>query len=99
MLFGMQSRLFTLLPGMIQILKNTVTLLLTLWVVHLLWHFALPVTGVLALIVVLKIGYTVLFPYLPGRWFAVKGFFPEPCLEWEHQNIVQDIPASVPVAG
>ena len=74
-LFGMQSRLFTLLPGMIQILKNTVTLLLALWVVHLLWHFTLPVTGVLALVVVLKIAYVVLFPYLPGKWFAVKGLW------------------------
>ncbi len=72
-LFGLQSRLFTMPPGLLQTLKYSVTLLLALWVVQQIWYFALPVAGVLGLTVVLVIAYPVCFPYLPGKWFAVKG--------------------------
>lgn len=72
-LFGLQSRLFTTPPGMLQMLQCSVTLLLALWLVQQIWYFALPVAGVLGLIVVLAIAYPVCFPYLPGKWFAVKG--------------------------
>ncbi len=72
-LFGLQSRLFTMPPGLLQTLKYGVTLLLALWLVQQIWPFALPVAGVLGLTVVLTIAYPVCFPYLPGKWFAVKG--------------------------
>ena len=72
-LFGLQSRLFTMPPGLLQTLKYGVTLLLALWLVQQIWPFALPVAGVLGLTVVLVIAYPVCFPYLPGKWFAVKG--------------------------
>ncbi len=72
-LFGLRSRLFTTAPGLLQMLKRSVTLLLALWLVQQIWPFALPVAGVLGLIVVLAIAYPVGYPYLPGKWFAVKG--------------------------
>lgn len=72
-LFGLQSRLFTAPPGLLQTLKYGVTLLLALWLVQQKWQFALPVAGVLGLTAVLTIAYPVCFPYLPGKWFAVKG--------------------------
>ena len=72
-LFGLQSRLFTVPPGLLQTLKYGVTLLLALWLVQQIWYFALPVAGVLGLTVVLTIAFPVCFPYLPGKWFAVKG--------------------------
>jgi len=72
-LFGLQSRLFTAPPGLLQTLKYGVTLLLALWLVRQIWPFALPITGVLGITVVLAIAYPVCFPYLPGKWFAVKG--------------------------
>ena len=72
-LFGLQSRLFTAPPGLLQTLKYSVTLLLALWLARQIWPFALPVAGVLGLTMVLTIAYPVCFPYLPGKWFAVKG--------------------------
>ena len=72
-LFGLQSRLFTMPPGLLQTLKYGVTLLLALWLVRQIWPFAIPVAGVLGLTIVLTIAYPVCFPYLPGKWFAVKG--------------------------
>ena len=72
-LFGLQSRLFTMPPGLLQTLKHSVTLLLALWLVQQIWPFVIPVAGVLGLTVVLTIAYPVCFPYLPGKWFAVKG--------------------------
>ena len=72
-LFGLQSRLFTTLPGLLQTLKYSVTLLLALWLVRQIWPLAIPVAGVLGLTVAMTIAYPVCFPYLPGKWFAVKG--------------------------
>lgn len=74
-LFGMRSRLFTVGQGLAQIARYTVLLLLAMWIVQKLWSYAIPAVGVILIIATIEVLYPVLFPYLPGKWFAVKGLW------------------------
>ena len=73
--FGLQSRLFTWLPGLLQTLGYSFTLILLLWIAHLLWGSSIPAVGILLLTVLLATAYPILFPWLPGTRFAVKGLW------------------------
>jgi hypothetical protein len=50
-------------------------LLLAMWVVQQFWSYAMPAGGVICLMAGIGVLYPVLFPYLPGKWFAVKGLW------------------------
>ena len=73
--FGLQSRLFTWLPGLLQTLGYSFTLILLLWIAHLLCGSSIPAVGILLLTVLLATAYPILFPWLPGTRFAVKGLW------------------------
>lgn len=70
--FGFQSRLFTWLPGLGQFLGYCLALVLVLLGIQIFFGFAVPwkILAITALICTL---YPLLFPWIPGDRFAVKG--------------------------
>ena len=74
-IFGLRSRLFTWLPGLLQVLGYSFTLILLLWIAHLLCGSSIPAAGILFLTALLATAYPILFPWLPGSRFAVKGLW------------------------
>lgn len=73
--FGMRSRLFTVVPGLVQLMKYCVILLVAMWLVGQFWSYSIPAVEIIGLVAGLGVLYPVLFPYLPGKWFATKGFW------------------------
>ena len=73
--FGLQSRLFTWLPGLLQTLGQSFILILVLWIAHLLCGSSVPFVGILLLVTLLATAYPILFPWIPGSRFAVKGLW------------------------
>jgi hypothetical protein len=73
-LFNMQSRLFSWLPGLVQFLGYSFLLVLLLWGVGLVWDVPVPL-GVVGLTALVATAYPVLYPWIPGMRFAVKGLW------------------------
>ncbi|NIQ37358.1 MAG: hypothetical protein GTN81_02035 [Proteobacteria bacterium] len=73
-LFNMQSRLFSWLPGLVQFLGYAFLLLLLLWSVGRIWNLPVPL-GVVGLTALVATAYPVLYPWIPGMRFAVKGLW------------------------
>ncbi len=73
--FGLRSRLFTWLPGFLQALRYSLVLALTLWALDPLFGIAVPVLPIVTLMAVLATAYPIVFPWLPGKRFAVKGLW------------------------
>lgn len=67
--YNLKSRAFTWLPGMLQWLGYTVLIAFGLSLMH---HGRIP-WPMFAVITLIATAYPLLFPYLPGRRFAVKG--------------------------
>lgn len=72
--FGLQSRAFTWLPGLLQFLGYSLTLALALLVVQELWGLTAPL-GLVGIVALTATAYPLLFPWIPGRRFAVKGIW------------------------
>lgn len=73
-LFGLQARLFTWLPGFLQFLGYSLLLALVLFIAEkgLGWPVPLGLMGITAL---LATAYPILFPVLPGKRFSIKGLW------------------------
>lgn len=70
--FGLQSRLFTWLPGLLQFLRLALFALVFFLGAALIWEIAIP-WEMVGLTAILATAYPLLFPWLPGQRFAVKG--------------------------
>jgi hypothetical protein len=73
-LFGMQSRLYTWLPGLVQSLGYSFAIVLLFWGIEQIWGWQIPI-GIIYLTGVLATAYPILFPWIPGVGFAVKGLW------------------------
>ncbi|NIS72287.1 MAG: hypothetical protein GTO12_26165 [Proteobacteria bacterium] len=73
-LFGLQSRLYSWLPGLVQFLGYSFLLALVLWFVELVWNIPVPL-GLVGLTALIATAYPVLYPWIPGVRFAVKGLW------------------------
>lgn len=72
--FGLKSRSFTWLPGLMQFMIYSVWLVFLLAIVEGLWGLSGPIE-LIALTAFLGTAYPLLFPWLPGARFAVKGLW------------------------
>ncbi len=72
--FGLQSRLFTWLPGLVQVLGYSFGIVFVFWIVEQIWKLPVPL-GIIAITAILASAYPILFPWIPGRRFAVKGLW------------------------
>lgn len=72
--FGLQSRLFTWIPGLIQYLGYSFAAVVVLWGMEKIWGLPVPI-GFIVLTAVLATVYPILFPWIPGTRFAVKGLW------------------------
>jgi acetyl-CoA decarbonylase/synthase complex subunit gamma len=70
--FGLQSRLFTWLPGLVQYVGYAAVIVMVLMLLGLVWEVSAPL-GLILVVAALGTAYPVLFPWLPGRRFAIKG--------------------------
>ena len=73
-LFGLRSRVFSWLPGFVQVLGYSVTLFVALLVVEQIWDLPAPI-GVVGITAFLATAYPVFFPWIPGARFAVKAIW------------------------
>ena len=72
--FGLQSRLFTWLPGLVQVVSYSFGIVFVFWIVEQIWKLPVPL-GIIAITAILAGAYPILFPWIPGRRFAVKGLW------------------------
>lgn len=72
-IFGLKSRLFTWLPGFVQSMKYAILITILFWITGKLWNIPVPFIGVLGIVGIISTTYPILYPYLPGTRFAVKG--------------------------
>ncbi len=70
--FGLQMRGFSWVPGLKQMLGYSLLLLIIFMTAHWLWGSSVPV-GVLVIAAFVATAYPLLFPWIPGDRFAVKG--------------------------
>jgi hypothetical protein len=73
-LFGWRARAFAWMPGLLQYLGYAAMALLGLLGVEALGGPSAPV-GMLGIVAWLGTAYPLLFPYIPGRRFAIKGLW------------------------
>ncbi|MHC4105449.1 MAG: hypothetical protein ACYSR9_10945, partial [Planctomycetota bacterium] len=73
-LFDLQSRLFTWLPGLVQVFAYSFSIVLAFWGIEQIWGLPVPM-GIIVLTGVLATAYPILFPWIPGDRFAVKGLW------------------------
>lgn len=72
--FGLQSRLFSWLPGLVQYMSYSFAIILIFLFVQLFWGRPAP-WGLVTITAILATAYPVLFPWLPGQRFSVKGLW------------------------
>ncbi len=72
--FDLQMRLFSWLPGLVQYLGYSLALTLALFALEWLWGIEVPL-GLIPLTALLGTAYPILFPWIPGHRFAVKGLW------------------------
>lgn len=72
--FGFMSRVFTWLPGFMQYMGYVILLAIGLLFIEQIWGITAPL-GIIPLSAVLATAYPLLFPWIPGRRFAVKGIW------------------------
>ncbi len=72
--FGLQMRLFSWLPGLVQYVGYSIAALLVLLGLELLWGIEAPL-ALVPLAAGLGTAYPILFPWIPGKRFAVKGLW------------------------
>ena len=72
--FGLQSRVFTWVPGLIQYVGYSIKAAIVLFALEWAWGIEVPL-GIVPVAAILGTGYPLLFPWLPGERFAVKGLW------------------------
>jgi acetyl-CoA decarbonylase/synthase complex subunit gamma len=72
--FGLRARAFTWLPGLVQSTHYSLAVIACMFGLSLLFSFSVPL-GVVAIVALTTTAYPLLFPWLPGRRFAVKGLW------------------------
>ncbi len=72
--FGLRMRLFSWLPGVVQYLGYSLKMVLALFLLELLWGIEVPL-ALVPLAALLGTAYPILFPWIPGQRFAVKGLW------------------------
>jgi hypothetical protein len=73
-IFGLRSRLFTWLPGLLQALVYSFAIVFVFWGIERIWGFRVPM-GLIVLTAILATAYPIFFPWIPGARFAVKGLW------------------------
>lgn len=73
--FGLPARLFTWLPGLLQAVAYSLMAALALCVLALFGGPRVPIAAMAAIAALLATLYPILFPWLPGVRFAVKGLW------------------------
>ncbi len=73
--YGLWSRLFSMLPGMLQHLRFSFLALAVLLAASVLVGSSVPFWGMVGLTAALAAAYPILYPWLPGRRFGVKGLW------------------------
>lgn len=73
-MFDMQSRLYTWLPGLVQSLGYSFAIVLFFWLIEIVWGLPVPL-GIVYITGILATAYPILFPWIPGDRFAVKGLW------------------------
>jgi hypothetical protein len=66
--------LYTWLPGLVQSLGYSFAIVLLFWGIEQIWGWQIPI-GIIYLTGVLATAYPILFPWIPGVGFAVKGLW------------------------
>ncbi len=72
--FGLKMRLFSWLPGLVQYLGYSLAAILAFFGLELLWGIEAPL-ALIPLTAGLGTAYPILFPWIPGKRFAVKGLW------------------------
>ncbi len=72
--FGLQMRTFSWLPGLKQMFGYSVLVVLAFLALHALVGWSIPV-GLIAISMLIATMYPLLYPWLPGARFAVKGLW------------------------
>jgi acetyl-CoA decarbonylase/synthase complex subunit gamma len=72
--FGLSMRTFSWLPGLKQMVGYSLLLVLSFIVANWIWGSSVPL-GLLAIAVFVATAYPLLFPWIPGERFAVKGLW------------------------
>ncbi len=72
--FGLKMRLFSWLPGLVQYVGYSLAAVLVLFGLELLWGIEAPL-ALVPLTAGLGTAYPILFPWIPGERFAVKGLW------------------------
>lgn len=72
--FDVQMRTFAWLPGLVQTLTTSLTIVFALLILELIWGFKVPL-GIVLLTAAIATAYPLLFPYIPGTRFSVKGIW------------------------
>ncbi len=72
--FGLRMRLFSWLPGLVQYVGYSLAAALGLFGLEWLWGIEVPL-GLIPLTALLGTAYPILFPWIPGHRFAVKGLW------------------------
>ncbi|NOY67880.1 MAG: hypothetical protein GXP53_00070 [Deltaproteobacteria bacterium] len=73
-IFGFKARLFTWLPGMVQYMGYSILLFVGFLFIEQFWGLRAPF-GIIPITAIIGTAYPLLFPYIPGHRFAVKGIF------------------------
>ncbi len=72
--FGLRMRLFSWLPGLVQYVGYSLATALVLFALEWLWGIEVPL-ALIPLTALLGTAYPILFPWIPGHRFAVKGLW------------------------
>ncbi len=72
--FGLRMRTFSWLPGLKQMVGYSLLLVIFFMLAQWLWGSSVPL-GLLAISVFVATAYPLLFPWIPGDRFAVKGLW------------------------
>jgi acetyl-CoA decarbonylase/synthase complex subunit gamma len=72
--FGLASRVFVWLPGLLQVTALSTLLAMAIWLATLAWGGTVPL-AVVGIAAALATAYPLLYPWIPGHRFAVKGLW------------------------
>ncbi len=72
--FGLKMRLFSWLPGLVQYVGYSLAAILAFFGLELFWGIEAPL-ALIPLTAGLGTAYPILFPWIPGKRFAVKGLW------------------------
>lgn len=72
--FGLQMRIFTVLPSLVQTFTYSLAIALVLFLIEVFFGLKVPM-GLIFITLAAGLMYPLLFPFIPGERFAVKGLW------------------------